>query len=89
MAFIKSEIQVKDILKGDIFRLIESVGNLKQTFEYEVVSNVMGTQTMHVGDSGATRQVDQCIVRVKNRKNGAGKTKKYNPETVLTVWRTV
>jgi hypothetical protein len=87
MAFIKSEIQVKDMQKGDVFRVVESNGNLKGTFEYEVVSLKTESVTLQVGDSGTVRQVDQCTLKVVNRKNGANKTKKYNSNQMLTVWR--
>jgi hypothetical protein len=87
MTFIKSEMQVKDMQKGDIFRVVESNGNLRGTFEYEVNSLKTESITLQVGDSGTTRQVEQCTLKVVNRKNGANKTKKYNSNQMLTVWR--
>lgn len=87
MAYVKSEFQAKDLIKGDVFRLVECVGNLRQTFEYEVVSVKLETVMMHVGDSGLKRAVEQAVVKVKNRRNGAGKTKKFDANCLLTVWR--
>lgn len=86
MTFIKSEMQVKDMQKGDIFRVVESNGNLKGTFEYEVNSLKTESVTLTAGN-GTTRQVDQCTLKVVNRKNGANKIKKYNSNQMLTVWR--
>ena len=86
MTFIKSEMQVKDMQKGDIFRVVESNGNLKGTFEYELVSYKTESVTLTAGN-GTTRQVEQCVLKVTNRKNGSNKTKKYNSNQMLTVWR--
>lgn len=87
MAFIKSEIKVSELVKGDIFRMVESVGNLRQTVEYVVVSAKIETNVMHVGDSGTTREVQTSVIKVTNRRNGANKTKKYNPTVSITVYR--
>lgn len=85
MAFIKSEVMAKDLQKGDIFRTIESVGNLRQTMEYEVVGAITATSMPH--PSFPELILHDVSFKVKNRHNGKGKTKKYRADCVLTVWR--
>jgi hypothetical protein len=85
MAFTKLEIQVKDLQKNDIFRVISSVGNFSETVEYEVVGAITVESNPH--PSFPDLILHTAILKVKNRRTGKVKTTKYKADAVFTAWR--
>lgn len=87
MSYIKTELNsYADMQVGDVFRMIESVGNFSQTIEYEVVGKVVIESKPH--DAFPELILQTAVFKAKNRRNGKGKTCKYK-EGGISVWRKV
>lgn len=85
MSYIKTELKsYADMQVGDVFRMLECWGNLRQTVEYEVVGKVVIESKPH--DAFLELILQTAVFKAKNRRNGKGKTCKYK-EGTIQVWR--
>ena len=84
MTYTKIEIKSSELQVGDVFRVIKSVGNLSDVFEYEVTKPVTVQHKPHPKFPDLI--LVDVTIKVKNRRNGQSKTLNYT-DTNQTVWR--